>query len=126
MSFKRCIYIQLAPNHPVRKLTLRQPSNTPIHTLSLANNDMHDLHQLSRLPMCLPHLRALDLSNNPIRKVNELDELLAEGERKGKATAGVGSLKSLTELKMNGCLFREQMLAHANGAETYQQWVGNE
>ena len=84
---------------------------------------MDGLHQLERLPYSLPHLRALDLSDNPIRHIGELDELLAEGERKGKATAGIGSLKSLTELKLNGCLFREKMLANANGAETYQQWI---
>ena len=98
-----------------------QPNNTPVHTLSLAGNTLHSLHQLSKLPNCLPHLRALDISNNPIRRVQELDELLAQGEKKGKATAGVGGLKSLSELKLNGCLFREQMLSHAKGAETYQQ-----
>lgn len=105
----------------LRRLIAAQPTNTPIYTLSLSNNILHDLHQLSRLPHSLPHLRALDLSNNPIRKISELDELLAEGEKKGKATAGVGSLKSLTELKLNGCLFREQMLQQAKGAEIYQQ-----
>ena len=82
---------------------------------------MRSLNQLSRLPFSLPDLRALDLSNNPIRRVGELDELLAQGEKRGKATVGVGSLKSLIELKLNDCTFREEFLARPNGAETYQQ-----
>jgi nuclear RNA export factor len=63
----------------------------------------------------------LDLSNNPIRSASELDNILAEGEKKGKATAGIGSLKSLIELKLNDCSFREAVLAKDGGAETYQQ-----
>lgn len=102
-------------------LYLRQPNNTPIYTLSLANNGFKDLAQLARLPTSLPYLRALDLSENPIRRVNELDELLASGEKKGKANAGTGGLKNLIELKLNGCQFREHTLQQANGDETYQQ-----
>jgi nuclear RNA export factor len=107
---------------PRQTLTHRlQPTGVPIHTLSLANNDFHHLRQLNRLPRALPYLRALDLSNNPIRTVGELDVLLAQGEKKGKATAGVGSLKSLVELKLTGCTFREKTVAQPNGDETYQQ-----
>jgi nuclear RNA export factor len=73
----------------------------------------------------LPYLRALDLSNNPISRINELDELLAAGEKKGKASVGAGSLKSLIELKLNGCKFREEMLLKPDGAETYKRYVGS-
>jgi nuclear RNA export factor len=100
-----------------------QPTKSPIYTLSLAGNEFHHLHQLSRLPSSLPYLRALDLSNNPIVAVQMLDELLSSGERKGKANAGTGGLKNLIELKLNGCTFRENTLEKPNGDETYQQWV---
>jgi nuclear RNA export factor len=73
------------------------------------------------LPYSLPHLRALDLSNNAIRTFGELDVLLAQGEKKGKATAGIGSLKSLVELKLSGCAFREKTISQPKGDETYQQ-----
>jgi nuclear RNA export factor len=46
---------------------------------------------------------------------------LAQGEKKGKATAGVGSLKSLIELKLNNCTFREKLLAKPSGDEEYQR-----
>jgi len=88
----------------------------------LARNDFHDLVQLDKLPWALPHLRALDLSGNPIRRTVELDHLLAPGEKKGKANAGSGSLNSLIELKLNDCLFRDQILAGPTGAENYQQY----
>ena len=94
---------------------------SPIHTLSLADNDLDNLKQLDRLPFFLQHIRALDLSNNPVRSVAELDVLLARGEKKGNATGGFGSLKSLIELKLNGCEFREKILQEPKGAETYQQ-----
>lgn len=35
--------------------------------------------------------------------------------------AGIGSLKSLIELKLNGCAFREKMLGEPKGDEKYQQ-----
>lgn len=92
-----------------------------IHTLSLADNELRDFGQLDKLAHSLPHLRALDLSNNPVKNINELDVLLARGEKKGNATAGAGSLKSLVELKLNGCTFRENLLGQENGEEKYQQ-----
>jgi nuclear RNA export factor len=98
-----------------------QPSKTPILTLSLANNGFKTLNQLSRLPLSLPYLRALDLSDNPIHSVKELDELLAASEKKGKANTGLGGLKNLIELKLNGCAFREQTLQKPSGDELYQQ-----
>lgn len=76
---------------------------------------------LDRLAFSLPHLQALDLSQNPIQRVVALDSLLGASEKKGKANAGAGSLNNLIELKLNDCTFRETMLAAANGAETYQQ-----
>ncbi|RSH91777.1 nuclear mRNA export, poly(A)+RNA binding protein [Saitozyma podzolica] len=94
-----------------------------IYTLSLANNDFHHLRSLNRLPYSLPHLRALDLSNNPVRTFGELDVLLAQGEKKGKATAGIGSLKSLVELKLSGCAFREKTISQPKGDETYQHEI---
>lgn len=101
--------------------TDKQPTKSPIYTLSLADNDFRTLHQLSRLPSSLPYLRALDLSGNPIQAVQMLDELLSSGEKKGKANAGTGGLKNLIELKLNGCTFRENTLQKPNGDETYQQ-----
>ncbi|KAK4687923.1 nuclear RNA export factor, partial [Tremellales sp. Uapishka_1] len=103
---------------------IQKPTNTPVHTLSLANNGFHNLFQLSKLPMCLPYLRALDLSNNPLKRANLLDELLTTSERKGKANGGIGGLKSLTELKLNGVEFREKELARgADGAESYKHII---
>lgn len=102
-------------------LTLLQATKVPIHTLSLASNGFTDLRQLSRISYSLNHIRALDLSQNPIRDVGELDNLLAKGEQKGKAVTGVGSLKGLTELLLVGCRFREEMLRQPGGDEKYQQ-----
>ena len=76
---------------------------------------------MDRLPNSFPHLRALDLSDNPIGRVGDLEFLLAQGEKKGKATAGVGGLKSLIELKLNGCTFREETLAKPGGDDVYKQ-----
>lgn len=89
----------------------------------MANNELNTLHQLAKLPLCLPHIRALDLSNNPIAKSDELKHLQSAGEQKGKASTGAGSLKSLTELKLNGARFREETLQRPNGADLYQQYV---
>jgi nuclear RNA export factor len=100
--------------------TTSQPGNY-IHTLSLANNGFRSLSQLSRLPFALPHIRALDLSNNPIASNNELKHLQSLGEQKGRASTGAGSLKSLIELKLNGVKFRDQMLSEPNGGDLYQQ-----
>ena len=55
--------------------------------------------------------------------MHELAFLLASAEKKGKANAGVGSLKNLTELKLVGCKFREEMLAKPGGVEHYKQYV---
>lgn len=52
-----------------------------------------------------------------------LDELLSSTEKKGKANAGMGGLKILLELKLNGCKFREETLQKPNGDELYQQSV---
>ncbi|WWC94780.1 hypothetical protein V866_001629 [Kwoniella sp. B9012] len=89
-------------------------------TLSLANNNLDHLAQLSKLPLTLPDIRALDLSGNPIKNIGELDNLRAAGEKKGKATAGAGSLKSLVEIKLNGCFFREKMLQQPDGPNIYK------
>ncbi|WOO82011.1 mRNA export factor mex67 [Vanrija pseudolonga] len=102
--------------------TLETPGN-PITTLSLAKNEFNTLHQLAKLPLCLPHIRALDLSDNPIAKSDELKHLQSAGEQKGKASTGAGSLKSLTELKLNGARFREETLLRPNGADIYQHDV---
>ena len=91
--------------------------------MSLANNDFRDLRQLEKLALALPNLRALDLSDNPIGRYTELDTLLAQGEKKGKATAGTGGLKSLIELKLNGCTFREEILKKPKGDDIYKQCV---
>nr|XP_019010256.1 nuclear RNA export factor 1/2 [Kwoniella pini CBS 10737]OCF49037.1 nuclear RNA export factor 1/2 [Kwoniella pini CBS 10737] len=91
-----------------------------IHTLSLANNNLDHLSQLSKLPLTLPDIRALDLSGNPIRSINELDHLRAAGEKKGKANAGAGSLKSLVEIKLNDSPFREKMLQQPDGPNIYK------
>jgi nuclear RNA export factor len=93
----------------------------PIIHLSLANNHLSSLRQLDRLPNILSHVSALDLSDNPIASIHELTYLLANSEKKGRATAGVGSLKSLRELKLTGCKFREDMLAKPDGVEHYKQ-----
>ncbi|TXT05944.1 hypothetical protein VHUM_03705 [Vanrija humicola] len=102
--------------------TLETPGN-PITTLSLASNNFNTLHQLAKLPLCLPHIRALDLSNNPIAKSDELKHLQSAGEQKGKASTGAGSLKSLIELKLNGVRFREETLQRPDGADIYQHDV---
>ncbi|WWC91628.1 uncharacterized protein L201_006574 [Kwoniella dendrophila CBS 6074] len=94
-----------------------------IHTLSLANNNLDRLDQLSKLPLTLPDIRALDLSGNPIRGLSELDHLRAAGEKKGKANAGAGSLKSLVEIKLNGSPFREKMLQQPDGPDTYKHEI---
>ncbi|WVO12534.1 hypothetical protein L204_100134 [Cryptococcus depauperatus] len=94
-----------------------------IHTLSLANNHFHDLRQLDRLPFWLPDIRALDLSGNPVKHIVELDHLLASGEKKGKANAGMGSLKSLVELKLNDCTFREVALTQQDGDAQYKHEI---
>lgn len=101
---------------------LESPGNR-IHTLSLARNGLRSLIQLSRLPLCLPYIRALDLSDNPIPRSDELKHLQSAGEQKGKASTGAGSLKSLVELKLNGVAFRETLLTKPNGAESYQHDV---
>nr|XP_019044229.1 nuclear RNA export factor 1/2 [Kwoniella bestiolae CBS 10118]OCF23159.1 nuclear RNA export factor 1/2 [Kwoniella bestiolae CBS 10118] len=89
-------------------------------TLSLANNNLEHLAQLSKLPLTLPDIRALDLSGNPIKNIGELDNLRAAGEKKGKATSGAGSLKSLVEIKLNDCFFRERMLQQPDGPNIYK------
>lgn len=94
-----------------------------IHTLSLARNGFRSLHQLQRLPICLPYIRALDLSDNPVPKSDELKHLQSAGEQRGKASTGIGSLKSLVELKLNGVKFREEYLTQPKGAEAYQHDV---
>ena len=100
-----------------------QDQRGPIRFFSLNNNHLSSLRQLERLPTTLTHITALDLSNNPIASLGELSYLQARSEQKGKPNAGRGSMKNLTELKLVGCAFREEMLAKPNGAETYQQYV---
>ncbi|ODO05700.1 hypothetical protein I350_04760 [Cryptococcus amylolentus CBS 6273] len=102
---------------------LQKTDNTPIHTLTLGSNDLHHLKQLEKLPFWLPDIRALDLSDNPINHIAELDNILASGEKKGKANAGMGSLKSLVELKLNGCAFREKTLAMQDGEAIYKHEI---
>lgn len=98
-----------------------QEKNITIHTLSLAKNHYKDLTHLSQVPRFLPNLRALDLSENPIREASALDQLLGQNEKKGKLVSAKGSLKSLIELKLNGCFFREKTIQEPNGGEKYQQ-----
>ncbi|OCF38158.1 nuclear RNA export factor 1/2 [Kwoniella heveanensis BCC8398] len=125
----------LPPGHPNAPLNagtvfwriiqevIQKGAGVTIHTLSLANNDLDHLKQLERLPMNLPDIRALDLSGNPIKAFGELDNLRAAGEKKGKANAGAGSLKSLIELKLNNCLFRERTLQQPDGEQTYKHEI---
>lgn len=101
-------------------LTTSQPEQR-VHTLSLANNGFHNLTQLSKLPLCLPYIRALDLSENPIHASDELRHLQSPGEAKGKASAAAGSLKSLVELKLVDVRFRTELLAKPDGGDKYQQ-----
>ncbi|KAK8853149.1 hypothetical protein IAR55_003850 [Kwoniella newhampshirensis] len=101
----------------------QKAASITIHTLSLANNNLDHLRQLEKLPMWLPHIRALDLSRNPIRSFNELDNIRAAGEKKGKANAGAGSLKSLIELKLNDCQFREKTLQQPDGPAVYKHEI---
>jgi nuclear RNA export factor len=89
--------------------------------LSLANNGLKNLAQLQRLAFSLSSVRALDLSGNPIHNVAELDTLLAPGEKRGKAVAGKGSLKGLTELQTVGCAFRDKIVNQENGLIKYRQ-----
>ncbi|OXH67238.1 nuclear RNA export factor 1/2 [Cryptococcus neoformans] len=103
--------------------TFQKTDKITIHTLSLANNNFSHLKQLEKLPIWLPDIRALDLSGNPINHISELDNILASGEKKGKANAGMGSLKSLVELKLNDCLFREKTLARPDGEAIYKHEI---
>nr|KIR88407.1 nuclear RNA export factor 1/2 [Cryptococcus tetragattii IND107] len=103
--------------------TFQKTDKITIHTLSLANDNFSHLKQLEKLPIWLPDIRALDLSGNPINHISELDNILASGEKKGKANAGMGSLKSLVELKLNGCLFREKTLARPDGEAIYKHEI---
>lgn len=89
--------------------------------MSLANNNFSQLAQLQKLPICLPYIRALDLSGNPIHKSDELKHLQSAGEAKGKASSGAGSLKNLVELKLDDVKFRTELLAQPGGGEKYQQ-----
>ncbi|BEI86932.1 hypothetical protein CcaverHIS002_0702780 [Cutaneotrichosporon cavernicola] len=102
--------------------TLETPEQK-IHTLSLANNNFTNLAPLQKLPICLPYIRALDLSGNPIHKSDELKHLQSAGEAKGKASSGAGSLKNLVELKLDDVRFRIELLAQPGGAEKYQHDV---
>ena len=74
------------------------------------------MHQLDKLALYLPQVRALDLSSNPISSVKELNNLLGSG----KNLTASGTLKGLVELKLNECLFREKMLQDKEGGEQYQ------
>ncbi|WVR07757.1 hypothetical protein IAU60_004800 [Kwoniella sp. DSM 27419] len=102
---------------------IQKGAGITIHTLSLAGNNLDQLRQLEKLPNILPDIRALDLSGNPIKAFIELDNLRAPGEKKGKANAGAGSLKSLIELKLNDCLFRERTLQQSDGEQTYKHEI---
>ena len=98
-----------------------QDETEPIRILSLADNHLSNLRQLDRLPTALSHITALNLANNPIGSIAELSHIVAPAEKRGRATASYGGLKNLQELNLQGCKFREEMIAKPNGAETYQQ-----
>ncbi|ORY33515.1 hypothetical protein BCR39DRAFT_520580 [Naematelia encephala] len=99
-----------------------QKAGTPITTLSLARNSLTNAYQFHNLASRLPHIRALDLSQNNFDSILQLEELLSRGEKRGKATGG-GGLKALIELKLDGCPFREKMLASPGGDQKYQHEI---
>lgn len=117
------IRLLFSASTPEYSNTDMQDQRGPIRFFSLNNNHLSTLRQLERLPTTLTHITALDLSNNPIANISELSFLQARSEQKGKPNAGRGSMKNLTELKLVGCAFREEMLGRPNGAEIYQQYV---
>ncbi|RXK37779.1 hypothetical protein M231_04935 [Tremella mesenterica] len=102
---------------------IQKTGGIQIHTLSLARNEFVNFQQLIRLPHSLPHIRAIDFSDNPINSFHELSLLAGPGDSKGKALNSHGSLKALVELKFNGCLFREAALKEEGGGEKYQSEI---
>lgn len=95
-----------------------------VHTLSLASNNLSSLKQFSNLGITLPHLRALDLSNNPeLRTPLHLNELSTTSR---VSTSGgftrAASCRLLGELVLFGCGIRTD--AERRGKlDDYVKWV---
>jgi hypothetical protein len=79
-----------------------------IHTLSLRGNHLQSLRQLNNLALNLPHIRALDLSDNEgIMHFRDLDVIAGKSEGHGPK---VGGLRELQEIKLDGTALKEKIL----------------
>jgi len=79
-----------------------------IHTLSLRGNHLLSLRQLNNLPLNLPHIRALDLSDNEgITHWKDLDVIVGKPETHATKTGG---LKELQEIKLDGTALKQRTL----------------
>lgn len=71
----------------------------PCKTISLANNNLTNTHNISSLNHYLPTLNALSLENNKFRSLRDLDGLSHKAVK--------GSLSSITELVLRGNPLRD-------------------
>src|ERR1700733_10548489 len=71
----------------------------PCKTISLANNNLTNTHNLASLNHYLPSLNALSLENNKLRTTRDLDGLSHKAVK--------ASLSSITELVLKGNPLRE-------------------
>lgn len=76
--------------------------NPPCKTISLANNNLTNTHNLASLNHYLPSLNALSLENNRLRTMRDLDGLSHK--------AAKASLSSITELVLKGNPLRESAI----------------
>lgn len=77
----------------------------PCKTISLANNNLTNTHNLSSLNHYLPSLNALSLENNKIRSMRDLDGLSIK--------AAKASISSITELVLTGNPIKEEAITHS-------------
>lgn len=71
----------------------------PCKTISLANNNLSNTHNLASLNHYLPNLNALSLENNKLRAMRDLDGLSTKAVK--------ASISPITELVLRGNLLRE-------------------